>query len=234
MALSDKPGVLGSIGTLGTAVKQATTQEVKRTIENSAEQLGMKEKKEGAPATPDMAAAQEAAKKQSQEVANWLYGGSSETSPAPTAPEKKPEAAIADIKAQLGLETKPTNTANAVEQLGLGTDTKPTASVTQQLGIDSSKPLTPAQQQLQNRLHQNYYAPINQDYHQKLNNPQLQSDTEERQKEAQEEQETPQQRMERQMQEDLIKKKEEEEKKKQIDPAVDMTHNMERNRGSSG
>lgn len=233
-SLSDKPGIVGTIGTIGQAATTSVKNEVKRTIENSAEQLGMKEKKEGAPSAPDAATiqAQEAARKQqSQDVANWLYGTTPEAPPAPAIPEKKPEAQIADIKAQLGLEQKPVNTANVVEQLGMAPDpnAKPTATLTDQLNFMPSPTLTPEEQQKKQKLTQE----LHNDYYQRLITPPKAPETEERMKEAQEKQETPQERMERQMQEDL-KKKQEEAAKKQLDPGVEMAHNMEKNRGSSG
>lgn len=76
-SLSDKPGVIGAIGTLGQAATQSVKQEVKKTIENSAEQLGMKERKEGAPDAAALAQQEALKKQQSQEAVSWLYGTSS-------------------------------------------------------------------------------------------------------------------------------------------------------------
>ena len=243
---------LGVIGTLGTVVKQGAAAEVKKTVTNTIEQLSgnRKENKEKlAETSPQVSYLdQEKLKKESKETVDWLYGTTSqETPPAPIAAEKKPparnamqgvaggETEAADAKQQLGLEQKSQNSANLVEQLGIAQKPQQSASLADHLGVGGAQ-LTPKeqakQQQLKNRLHQDYYQRIRQDYHQSLNNPQKQSDTQERQKEAQEEQETQQQRMERMKMEDLQKKQEEEEKKKPV--AVDMAQNMEKHRGSSG
>jgi predicted transcriptional regulator len=246
-SLSDKPGVLGVVGSLGNAVKQGATNEVKKTVKNTLEQLdlgGAKENKEklvetGAPVgpTPDEL------KKQSQEAVNWLYGTSStESVTPPPAPKVEGQA---DLKQQLGIELKNPNTANAaeqfgikkdqphttanpLEQVGLGQSNQVTASATEQLNFNPAPALTPEeaqkQQQLKSQLHNEYY--------QRLTNPQKAPDTQERQKEAQEEQETAQQRMDRLHQEDLQKKKEDDEKKQPI--AVDQAQNAEKNRGAMG
>jgi hypothetical protein len=250
MGLNDKPGVISAIGNVGNAVKQGATNEVKKTVKNTLEQLdlgGAKENKEklvetGAPVgpTPDEL------KKQSQEAVNWLYGTSStESVTPPPAPKVEGQA---DLKQQLGIELKNPNTANAaeqfgiknpsagsgqetanpLEQIGLGKSTQTTASATEQLNFSPSPALTPEeaqkQQQLKSQLHNEYY--------QRLTNPQKAPDTQERQKEAQEEQETAQQRMDRLHQEDLQKKKEDDEKKQPI--AVDQAQNAEKNRGAMG
>lgn len=245
MGLSDKPGVLGAVGSLGNVVKQSATNEVKRTVKNAIEQLditGNKENKEKLAETSPGASylTQEKLKKESQETVDWLYGtSSSESTPTPVV-EKSVDAKPANIAQQVGIK-KEVNTnvvANPLEQIGGGQSAQNNASIMEQLGMSGSSNLTPEEQaklqQMKSRLHQDYYARIRQDYHQSLQNPQKQSDTEERQKEAMEEQETQQQRMERLMQEDLQKRQEEEEKKKAVDQSVEMAQNTEKHRGASG
>lgn len=80
MALSDnKPGVMGAIGNIGQVVKQGTVAEVKKTVENTVEQLSGKEKKETALNKPT----QEAREKENKAMLEAMYG--------PSTPAKTPE-----------------------------------------------------------------------------------------------------------------------------------------------
>lgn len=227
MGLGDtKPGVLGTIGGLGqqavTSVTKAAKDQVIRTMENSAEQLGMKERREGAPpSVEDPAVQAEAAKKQSADVTNWLYGPSEATPTAPPPPDKPVEARIADLKKQLLGITKdaPVTTMNAAEQLNV---------------LPQSSAPADQQGQKSSNLHQEYAQPIvGADYHQKLRSSAsvTASDTDERKEDEQKKREREDERMARMKEEDERKKREEEEKKK---PVPGTEPNIERNRGSSG
>ncbi len=237
MISDNKPGVIGAIGNLGQSVKQATVTEVKKTVENTVEQLGVKERKEGAPDAAAVAQAEAMRKQQSKDVANWLYGTSEETPSTPLTPapvEQKSDAKAVDVKTQLGFGEKPQNTANVTEQLGFKTETpntttvNPLEQITDQLNFNPAPTKTPEEQQKAAQLRQQLHS----QYYQRLTTPQKPAETEERMKEAQEEQETKEQRMERLKNEDL--QEEQKKKEKQQPLAVDQAQNMEKNRGSSG
>ncbi len=246
--ITDKPGVLGSIGNLGQSVKQGAQKEIKRTVENTMEQLSGKERKPASPAggevAPDAAQAEALRKQQSQETANWLYGVSTPAESGPTAAstEKKAEGK-GDLKQQLGFEQKIGHTATAAEQIGIkkdipnttqanpfeqimGKSALKTATASEQLNFVPASTKTPEEQQQlakqKQELHNQYY--------QGLTTPRKQPETEERMEEAREEQENAQQRMERLKQEDL----QEEQKKKEKQKPIDTEPNIEKNRGSSG
>lgn len=229
MALSDnKPGALGVISTIGQSVKQGTVAEIKKTVENTVEQLSGKEKKEATPnqPTPEVIAAQTAQREQDNKaMLEAMYG--------PSTPQEKGEGESvkgkeADLKTQLGLGEKPNTTINPLEQMGLGQNNQSTASVSEQLNFNPAPVKTPEEQQklqqLQNQLHSEYY--------QKLTNPQKPAETEERQKEQQEESENAADRMARLEREDQIVEQKKKEKQKPLD--VENANNIEKNRGSSG
>jgi len=241
MISDQKPGVMGAISNIGQTAKQAVVSDVKKTIENSIEQISGKEKAEQAQASSEAAvAAQTAKEKENQAFIEAMYGPSK---PLDEGQGSRGKGKAVDLKTQLGFGGKPDtsgtlgqqlgvsiegaqNSANPLEQIGMGKSNTTSATASEQLNFTPAPPKTPEQQQqiatMKNQLQSEYY--------QKLTTPQTAPDTEERLKEKQEEQENAADRMARLGHEDDI----EDQKKKEKQQPLSEEPNIEKNRGSSG